>query len=606
MSKLNVLLIMPRLVKTVGEGYQFPLGIAYVSASLKKAEYNIFTINLNHDSRNISEIVKELIFSYDIDIVGSGGISIQYNSLFEIFKCVKEISSEITTIAGGGIITADPEVAMEALEYVDVGVIGEGETTICELLDAFENDINLSAVDGLIYKHNEKYFITSRREEIQDIDTIPFPDYEGFELEKYLELPPPDVNNLMEKRLTFFLGSRACPYNCTFCFHTVGKKYRQRSMESIKNELDYLIEEYDIGFLFMADELFGKQKDRLKEFCIYMKCKNLSWRGSFRVDDIDEQTIEMLKDGNCAVIGLGLESADNRILKSMKKHITIEQIEKALNIIYDSKIPFSGNFIFGDINETVETAEKTLDWWEKHSEYNINLWPIVSYPGSYLYKYACEKGVIEDKIKFLKDGCPAVNVSKLNAEEMSWLARTLLVSPFKKAKNITNINIDKIDPENGRVTISGECVRCGNVNVWKNIRLFISVSLSCCRCAQKHNTPFPVELQKTLASNVEKLLQKYQKIGMWGVTFHSIELYENFDVFKSPRIIAIDNVSSKQMIDLYGKKVFSPSVLSECVIPLIISFYPNSTHQLVMQINEMFPDVDRIIDVSELIIRRFP
>src|SRR5208282_5689583 len=119
-----------------------------------------------------------------------------------------------------------------------------------------------------------------------------------------------------------------------------------------------------------------------------------------------QETVELLKEGNCAILGLGIESADNRILKSMKKHITIEQIEKALIILYDAKIPFSGNFIFGDLNETVETARNTLDWWEAHPQYNLNLWPVVAYPGSYLYQYACENNIIKDKIKFLKDGCP--------------------------------------------------------------------------------------------------------------------------------------------------------------------------------------------------------
>jgi len=514
---------------------------------------------------------------------------------------VKDIDAKITTVIGGGIVTADPEIALEALENADIGVIGEGEITMCELLGALENNKDLSKINGLVFKKDGEFLITAAREEIKDLDSIPYPDYEGFELEKYLELPPPDVNNLKEKRLAFILGSRACPFNCTFCFHTVGKKYRQRSIKSITDELDYLVEKYNVGFVFMADELFGKQKDRLKAFCEYMKNKNLSWRGSFRVDDIDEATVEMLRDGNCAIIGLGLESADNRILKSMKKYITVEQIEHALKIIYDAKMPFSGNFIFGDMNETVETAQNTLEWWDKHPEYSLNLWPIVAYPGSYLYKYACEKNIIKDKIKFLKDGCPAVNVSKLNDSEMSWLAKELLESPFKKAKNLDHVIVDKLNPKNGRATITGKCTQCGHKNTWEDLRLFISVSLTCSECAQKHNTPFPVELQKILAENVEQLLKTYKKIGMWGVTFHTIGLYNDFDVFKSPQVVAIDNVSSKQMIDLYGKKVYSPDILAEDDIPLVISFFPNSTQQLAMQIKEMYPNVEKIIDVSQLL-----
>ena len=89
---------------------------------------------------------------------------------------------------------------------------------------------------------------------------------------------------------------------------------------------------------------------------------------------------------------------------------------------------------------------------------------------------------------------------------------------------------------------------------------------------------------------------------MWGVIFHTIGLYNDFDVFKSPNVVAIDNVSSNQMIDLYGKKVFSPDILAEDDIPLVISFFQNSTQQLSMQIKEMYPHVEKIIDVSQLLI----
>lgn len=601
MKKQNILIIMPRLVKNPQEGYQFPLGIAYISTCMKQAELNVFTLNLNHDLRSIEMILEEKIKQNNIDIVMTGGISIQYNSLHQIVCIARAIKPEVKIIIGGGIISADPETAMKALEHVDIGVIGEGEITAVELINAIQDNKDLKQVNGLIFKKGEKYIITPPREEIKDLDSIPYPDYVGFELDKYLELPPPDVNNLNERRMAFILGSRGCPFQCTFCFHTVGKKYRQRSIKSITDEIDWLVENYKIEFLFMADELFGSQKSRFREFCEYMKDKNLGWRGSFRVDNIDEETIKLLKIGNCSIIGLGLESADDGILKSMKKHITLEKIENALKLVFDSKIPFSGNFIFGDINETVETAQKTLDWWESHPEYSLNLWPIVTYPGTHLYKYACENGIIKDKVKFLKDCCPAVNVSKMNASEMSWLAKTLLESPYKKAKNIEDVKVKYINPESGRVNIEGKCAQCGHKNTWEHIRLFISVSLTCQKCAQKHNTPFPEELQQRLAKQVEQLLKEYDKIAMWGVTLHTIGLYDKFEIYKSKRIFAIDNVSSKQMIDLYGKKVHAPDILAEESIQLVISFFPNSTQQLTMQINEMYPSVKKVIDASQLL-----
>jgi len=601
-KKLNFLIVMPRLVQVVGEGYQFSLGIAYISSSLKAAEYNVYTLNLNH-VEDIYGVLEQTITERKIDAVLAGGISIQYNTIFELVKFTKTVNPKIINIVGGGLITAEPEVAFDALEFIDFGVIGEGEITICELAYALENNGDFSEINGIIYKENGKFVRTLPRSSIKDIDTIPWPDYDGFELEHYLSLPPPDVNNLGEERLVMLLTSRSCPFSCTFCFHTVSKEFRKRSIESVIQELEYLRDKYAVKFVFLADELFGFQKSRLKEFCEHMERFNLPWCGSFRVNDINEENITYLKKGHCRRVGLGLESADNRILQSMRKQITVEQIEQSLKLLVDAEIPFSGNFIFGDIEETVETASNTLAWWENHLEYNINLWPIVSYPGSHLYHYACEKGIIKDRVQYLKDGCPAVNVSKMNPNEMSWLVTNLLEKPFQVGKNIKNLNVIGINTDTKRVSFSGNCVRCNHFNVWHDRRLFISVNLVCEKCAQKHNTPLPLEIQQNITSNIERMLERYKTIAIWGVTFFSFVFFRDVPLFqKDLRIIPLDNSASKQMINLYGKQVHSPSILGEEDIPVVVVFYPNSLQQISAQIEKLYPNVNNITDVCDLMI----
>ena len=147
----------------------------------------------------------------------------------------------------------------------------------------------------------------------------------------------------------------------------------------------------------------------------------------------------MLKDAGCDIMSFGLESADNRILKSMKKNTTIEQSEKALKLVYDAGISLEGAFIFGDIEETWETANNTLNWWRNHPEYKINLNLITVYPGTHLYNYACEKGLIKDKIQFLKEGCPQVNVSKLTDEHFAILTWEIMEAPMILAKSLSDI-----------------------------------------------------------------------------------------------------------------------------------------------------------------------
>ena len=154
--RLNYLLAMPKLVQTVGDGYVFPLGMAYVSACLKAGGFNVFTVNLNHKEGDINDILREIIEDNDIDVIGTGGLSPQYHLIKSVIKAAKQIKPDIITIVGGGIITTEPPVAMEALEFADYGVIGEGDVTICEFAEALEQNKDMTQVAGLIFKRRTR------------------------------------------------------------------------------------------------------------------------------------------------------------------------------------------------------------------------------------------------------------------------------------------------------------------------------------------------------------------------------------------------------------------------------------------------------------------
>lgn len=162
-GKLNYLVVMPLYRENPKEYYQMPLGIPYVSSAMKQAGLNISTLNLNH-YENPYDVLKERIQKGDIDVVLSGGLSPQYANIRAVFKHSRKQNYEIITICGGGIITADPAVAMQALEIVDYGVIGEGEITVVELCKVLQNGGNLHNVKGIVYRENNRYLVTEHRE----------------------------------------------------------------------------------------------------------------------------------------------------------------------------------------------------------------------------------------------------------------------------------------------------------------------------------------------------------------------------------------------------------------------------------------------------------
>lgn len=417
--KPNVLLVVPRYFSTPICGYIMPMGILYVSAALKASgTCNVFTLNLNHCEEDDRTVLERVISECKIDVVGSGGISGQFVEINPLMHLAKDIDPDIVTIVGGGMITADPVPAMTSFEgCADFGVIGEGEITMPELVTAIGTGGDFSGVKGLIYKDGDEWHITDRRPDIMDLDSIPLPDYAGFDYDKYLSTNGEVVDGVKFSPVAI-IGGRSCKYNCTFCFHPSGSRYRQRSLDSIFSEIDHLLSNYPVNYIALREELFASDEKRVLDFCERAKSYPIVWSIQLRVDSVTKTIVDALKDSNCRYVFLGIESADNRILKSMRKNITIEQVEKALDLTISAGLDTRSTIILGDEFETMESATRTLEWWREHRKYSaIDLGLIIAFPGSTLYKHARSNGKIPDPVQFLRDGCPVINLSENLSEE---------------------------------------------------------------------------------------------------------------------------------------------------------------------------------------------
>lgn len=597
MRPLNHLLIMPRIVDQVGDWYTFPLGLPYVSSSLKEKGFSVFTLNLNHIEGPIEEIVKSALLEHDIDLVLTGGLSSQFSLIKHILDTVKAIKPTVTTIVGGGIISSTPEVAMKALENADFGIIGEGELTNVELSHALENNKSYEAIEGIIYKKDNTLVRTPSRKEIENLDAVPFPDYEGFGYEHIIHSGANFIG-MNETNTVTMISSRSCPFRCTFCFHTNGKKYRQRSLDNFFKELDYLVEKYGVKYLCVADELFAYDLERVREFCRRIKTYNIKWWAQFRVSDINETLIELVKDANCSIMAFGLESADNRVLKSMKKHITIEQIESALKLVYNSGITIQGNFIFGDVEETVETATNTINWWKEHMHYGINLNFITIYPGTGLYNYACENGIVTDEIEFLKQGCLNINVSKMNSEELKWLAEQIMIIPNTEPSKVESLTFDE---QTETFMTVGYCNACGEKNTWSNIKFLTRNALTCEACGQRHKPPVPEEILKTIDEHIESILKTHGKVAFWGINDVFSDFSRSLKAIRHEGVFFIDDTAIKQNSVVNSKTICSPEVIASENIPVVVCAV-SSIHTIIAQrIENHYPQVKETLSMVDLI-----
>lgn len=424
-NRLNVLLVVPRY-QTYGmdRHYVMPIGILAVSSYLKRADVaNVFTLNLNHESGAERDVLRDTLVGNDIQMLGIGGLSGEYRDIKRIVSYARDIKPELKIMAGGGIMTADPEAAMEALEEADYGEIGEGEITTVELVRALsDGSVNFENISGLIFRRDGVLVRNAPRAEIMDLDSLPMPDYEGFRYGDYLK-DNPDLSDVAKKySQVSVVGGRSCKFNCTFCFHPSGTRYRQRSLDSIFKEIDYLVSHYEINYIALREELFATDNARVADFSRRVAKYDFDWSIQLRIDNVNEELVSILKGTRCRYLFVGVESAVDEVLKSMRKGITLERIDKALRMLKDAGLTARSGVILGDTVETYEYALRTIDWYLKNrEEYHLYVDMIIAFPGSVLYRRACENGVIPDRARFLKDGCPIVNVSRMSKEEFERL-----------------------------------------------------------------------------------------------------------------------------------------------------------------------------------------
>jgi len=498
---MNILIVVPKFKRHPEESYEFPLGLAYISSSLKKSGFHVYCIDLNHYF-NINKVLHEVVEQHHIDVLCTGGISEHFFIIRDVFNFAHNYSPDLITVLGGGIITSEPKVAYEVLSPT-YGVVGEGEETIVELINAIENNKDLSKINGIVFKDNTNNIVeTPKRKRIANIDQIPFPDFDGFEIEKQIRNQMPnDVwrYHVLKStpRMLPMISSRGCPFNCSFCFHPLGKGYRQRSLDNFFEELKLLINEYEINYVNVFDELFSVNKKRVYEFCERMKQYNINWGTQMRVNNVDEEILKLFKDSGGTSISYGIESASNIVLKSMRKGIKVEQIEHALELTKKSKITIQGNLIFGDSGETADTIKETVEWFDKHREYTITMGQMVAYPGSALYQLAVKKDLIKDKKEFIKKGGVGVfNLSDLpedQFEKLPLLCRTKnLDAQLQYAGEIVFINkIQKNKIRGDIVNIKIYCPHCKHYNEYEsfNIKDFsekFGIFLVCRECYQRY------------------------------------------------------------------------------------------------------------------------
>jgi radical SAM superfamily enzyme YgiQ (UPF0313 family) len=500
---VKILIIFSRSLGSDGINYSylFPLGLGYISSVLKQAGHKVDILNLNHRRGTVENLIREALeIGKRYDFVCTGGLSAHYSQIKIISKAVRSSGTIVGLIVGGGLISSEPELMFNVLNP-DFIVIGEGEKAITELLSCLDKGGDLSNVLGIGYRDSKGKFVCNKPQPaIMDLDSLPLPDFEGFEFETYLNNQKPtdmfsyDLHDF--PRVYPIICSRSCPYLCTFCFHPLGNKYRQRSIDNIMQELEYAIKRYRINNIAIYDELFSHDRERVYEFCRRIKelFKQVSWECKWgcqmRVDGLDEELLRTLKDAGCYMVSYGFESYSPTVLKSMKKSITPKQIDQAVHSTLKYNLSIQANFIFGDRAETMETAQETLNYWKNNIPAGIILAFINPYPGTALYKNCVERGVIKDKIDFIENHIfDVINMTdEMTDSEFEKLKLDIFEAELKYRICAIPVSLKK-RKDTGTYNILVKCPHCNNNIEYKNYiikyKSFLNLMMYCRQCRRR-------------------------------------------------------------------------------------------------------------------------
>ncbi|MCF6151585.1 MAG: B12-binding domain-containing radical SAM protein [Candidatus Kuenenia stuttgartiensis] len=331
---MKALLINPKGV-TIG----LNLGLGYIAASVQRKGHSVKGLDLNnYRATNPELFVKESIDNYKPDIIGISVKSLTYNNGLDIAKSIKRHCS-IPIVFGGVHTSIAREQILKENECVDYVLIGESEESFVLLMESMNEKPLLKKVQGLIYRNGSEILINEFTKPINDLDTLSFPDYGCFGIERIEKYP--------------ILTSRGCPYSCSYCLapSVIGKKWRARSVENIIQEIIWASKTYKIDSLQIMDDNFPLKRERVVEFCNrYLKEGfKFPWECSngIRADNVDDELAKLMKGAGLFSVCVGIESLHPEVYKQINKGESLDDIKKAVKAFKKVGVAVTGFFIIG-------------------------------------------------------------------------------------------------------------------------------------------------------------------------------------------------------------------------------------------------------------------
>jgi len=389
---LRVLLINPRIRLPIDTRTTPHLGLAYLGAVSERRGDTVRVFDLDVEDVPLATALRE----FQPHIVGITANTPQVRNAWSAAQEVKAVLPHVPVVIGGPHVSALPAESAARPE-IDVVVRGEGEATWLELCAAveqanFEFQISNFEIGGISYKTADGRVVHNPPQPaIADLDSLPWPAYHLFKMERYTSLQPA-IDSVEGARSFSMMTSRGCPYRCSFCSQSImPERWRARSPQNVLREWRHLVEDLGAQEIGLLDDSANIQRKRLLELCdllIAEKLNHVPWImvNGIRANLADEQLLGRMKAAGCKRTAFGVETGDPEIMKRINKHLTLDQVRAAFRAARKVGMETIGFFIIGLPGDNARTMEATIRFAIELDPLIANFSMMTPYPGTKVWE----------------------------------------------------------------------------------------------------------------------------------------------------------------------------------------------------------------------------
>jgi len=376
-----------------------PLGAAMVGGAMKAAGHEVKLLDLQFVP-DIQVTVKDACRNYAPDLVA---LSIRNVDNVAFPKSISYLPDMLTTVkalkeagiklivAGGSGFTLMPVELMDRLG-LNLGIVGEGEVALTELVRRIEGRLPINRLPGLVYRFGDKVHINPPRT-VKDLSNLP-PADRGL-IDNISYMTEGGAGNIQTKR--------GCKYKCCYCTYPIveGNKVRLKPAREAAKEMLKAASKYGIRHFFVVDNVFNSPIKHAKEFCrelIRLK-SDVGWSCYLNPRDVDAELVDLMVRSGCMGAEFGTDSCDDRVLKALGKGFTSKDVIRASELCREGGLRFCHSLMLGSPGETAESVRRTLDVMEQtRPNAIIAMLGIRIFPGTRLEKIARREGVLRGAI----------------------------------------------------------------------------------------------------------------------------------------------------------------------------------------------------------------